>query len=40
MQIQKCQLYNKIYKDLSSEGKEEKKKVKKVMKDSPSSILK
>lgn len=32
VQMGKCQFYNKLYKDLGSEGKEQKKKVKKLMK--------
>ena len=37
--MEKCQFYNKLYKDLRSEGKEEKKKVKKILKENPGSIL-
>ena len=39
MKMEKCQFYNKLYKDLGSEGKEEKKKVKKILKENPGAIL-
>ena len=39
MQIEKCQFYNKLYKDLGGLSKEDKKKVKKGMKECPRVVL-
>lgn len=40
IQIEKCQLYNSIYRDMKIEGKEKRKKVKGTVKDNPSEVLK
>ena len=39
MQIEKCQFYNKLYKDLGSTSKEDKKRVRKAMKECPRTVL-
>jgi hypothetical protein len=39
IQIEKCQLYNSIYRDMKLEGKEKKKKFRSVVKDHPEQAL-
>lgn len=37
--IGKCQFYSQVYKDIETEEKEEKKRIKNMMKDDPNSVL-
>ena len=39
LQIDQCKLYNRLYKDMAREGKEEKKKTKKTLRDAPEQVL-